>query len=893
VGQKLYPLVVQRVVQLAKPDDVSGSTSVGEAVMPELTKLFRTHPPHSGEYILTSMEVVLQPVYRPTWSVSLLPLAVILQSSPNADVISQLLRLQTLMPQPIQEAVGSIIQGVGLEEFWNYVSWNDDKKQGVISPQQAWILPLLKSSGTVSAIRPNMAFFQGRVLGVARQCDAYATTNPSPANKSRVVDIWSLLTCCCCSGASQDFAKEFPALAPILVRAMGDERYPQLVTVICGALQILVQSIQLSEDENDHRVLSETSTKLLPALFKLVETLKGTSTAPSSKNADSIDEMEDGESESKNATPEDQRVQSVISAIAELARVAPKPFLQGLLKKVLQRLLAVTQSDNTESNKICTLLGLCQALISALDEASVEWVYRAVKPLIRSDEHPARVQKRAYKVMLEICQKHNDFVVDDNHWKELTELLVGSIMTCQVSARHMRLKCMAMIVTGFDASNKQQMDIIPKVVGEVLLCLKDSNGKTREAAYQLLLSLSVAMSDMTKYFTVIAAALGAETPHMRSAAVMAMSRLVFEYAREDDVVHGMLPMMLQTVLVLFDENSREVVKSVIGFVRVSVAAMTKDQLEPLLPSVTDGLLKYHRGKGRFRAKIKIIIKKLVRIYGYDKLMPLVPESDTRLLTHMRKLSERAARRKAAQHPEGKGESNDFEQMMESDEDDSDDGRTLMTGATRFTELTGRSSKSVRSATAARSEMKNVRSKAASTIASSRTLSEGPRLKDDRDGEVLDMLDPSMSKSVRFAIDEESDDDSDGGIMEFDDLGRLIVRDDLGENKAHVAHREEEVEGEDDENLEIRGVKKRKLTKFESAKIARDEAQKKRNKKTVQALGAAYKSKKSGGDVKKKGQKFEPYAFVPLDAKSYTKKNRRKAVDSMATVVRTGGKRKRN
>ena len=40
------------------------------------------------------------------------------------------------------------------------------------------------------------------------------------------------------------------------------------------------------------------------------------------------------------------------------------------------------------------------------------------------------------------------------------------------------------------------------------------------------------------------------------------------------------------------------------------------------------------------------------------------------------------------------------------------------------------------------------------------------------------------------------------------------------------------------------------------------------------------------------QKFEPYAYMPLDGKSYTKKNRRGAVEKMATVVRGGAKRKR-
>jgi ribosomal RNA-processing protein 12 len=934
VANKLLPLSVQMLVQLAKPNPMEDATSavvVAEGVFPQLTKLIRTEllVPDSlvtcYAELLSSLEVVvLQPIYRPTWSVSLMPLALMIQAQQQhegadveneevANLVAVLIQRHTEEEaavhhqQAIEEAVGALIQGVGLERFWKWISWQDEvvkkankKKQqvpDVISPNKAWLLPLLKTSGTAaSTTPPHLEFFQTTILGLARDCDAQVS---SPHKTARVMDLWSLLSCFCAQ-PPPDFADVFPGLAQTLVRAMGDARYPQIVTIICNSLKTLAETMR---ESNDEEVLSKVSTKLLPALFKLVETLQGTTMGDVKKKPKKDDEVEDDnemdvEEENKSTSdnsknPEDQRVQSVTAAIAELARLAPQPYVQSLLKKVIQRLLTATQSDENESEKICTLLGLSQALVSseALDEDAVTLLYRAVKPFIRSDEHLPRVQKRAYKALLEICKHHPKFATETDRLAELTDLLVGSLMTCQVSARHLRLKCMTVVVKGFDSSNKEQMEIIPKVIGEVLLCLKDSNGKTRESGYQLLLAMANVMDDMPNYFKTIAAALGAQTTHMRSAAVMAMSRLVFEFSRTDATVHAMLPMMLETVIVLFDENSREVIKSVVGFVRVCVAAMSEDQLEPILPEVVGGLFKYHKGKERFRAKIKIILKKLVRVYGYDKIIPYVPESDTRLLTHMRKLEERAARRRAAQRAEGAPETEDFDDMMESDEEDSDDGKTLMTGLTKFTAMTGRTGKSVRTAAL---EKKSMRSRAESTVATSRTKSEGPRLQNDRDGKVLDMLDPSMAKSVRFAADDDDDGDSDGGMMEFDELGRLVVPDDMLEESISQAPPARDEDG-DDEILEIRGIKKRKLSKFESAKNSREATQKKKgaNNKQVRSLGAAYKSKKAGGDVMKKGQKFEPYAFVPLDGKSYTKKNRRQAVESMSTVVRGGGgKRKR-
>lgn len=203
-------------------------------------------------------------------------------------------------------------------------------------------------------------------------------------------------------------------------------------------------------------------------------------------------------------------------------------------------------------------------------------------------------------------------------------------------------------------------------------------------------------------------------------------------------------------------------------------------------------------------------------------------------------------------------------MMESDEEDSDDGRTMMTGATKFTEMTGRTGKSIRTAAIERHEQKTLRSKAASTLATTRTKGEGggPRLTNDRDGNVLDMLDPGMGKSVRLAAGDDGESDGDSGAMEFDDVGRLIVPDDMEESSAPAQKDDDEV---DDENLEICGLKKRRISKFESAKNTRDEVQRAKNskKKGAPTLGAAYKSRKSGGDVQKKNQQFEPYVLCRL------------------------------
>jgi ribosomal RNA-processing protein 12 len=163
------------------------------------------------------------------------------------------------------------------------------------------------------------------------------------------------------------------------------------------------ESRQSLESQQDNEVLSNVSTKILPSLFKLVETL----IQDSSPNAPSDDAMdEDGAPISKKQQANDQQnmqfVESVTDAIGYHARVCPREFLQNLFKKVVQKLLVASTegaegTDKEENNlRMCSLLDLAKSLVASgsLDEASLSLLFRAIRPLLISDEHDPRVQKR-------------------------------------------------------------------------------------------------------------------------------------------------------------------------------------------------------------------------------------------------------------------------------------------------------------------------------------------------------------------------------------------------------------------------------------------------------------------------------------------------------------------
>lgn len=206
--------------------------------------------------------------------------------------------------------------------------------------------------------------------------------------------------------------------------------------------------------QEDYDVLSKISTKILPSLFKLVESLIHSS-VPDALEDDAMETDDVQSSKEKQSISSNQKniqfVESVTDAVGYLARKCPREFLQNLFKKVIQRLLvASTEATTDESEekkdapivfRLCSLLGLSQALVAsgALDDGSLSLLYRAIRPFVRTDEHDSRVQKRAYKVLAEICQRHAGFVTSNDRLGEMIDLIVESILTAQVSARNMRL----------------------------------------------------------------------------------------------------------------------------------------------------------------------------------------------------------------------------------------------------------------------------------------------------------------------------------------------------------------------------------------------------------------------------------------------------------------------
>jgi hypothetical protein len=484
VAQKLYPLALQTVVH-ASSANTNGGNGDDDTVYRCSLELQRMNQlclskiiPPSQNLLLPcadSMKLLLHFKNRNHWnhllqsySDFIVQLNLLLNSDKSTDiqkqqysgVVSSMIDrlVETHLAKhsndpgaipDIEYAVGSIIEGIGIEKFLLFCSPLDKSgtstttdntnttasKGGArgLRPARLWIINLLKSRGAkYYSEQPtyHLAFFQSHILNLARKCDAAAATlssssvtnNQQQLQKQACIDLWSLLAFFCANPV--DIQATLPALVPTMLRAIQDVRYhPHLVFIICNSIKALAsgatQRLNESDQHNishtatltnqtrlqgDIQVLSEMSVKLLPTLFKMVENVVATPVSKESSNS-----VPDNNTAFHSCASMEQQerilcTNSLTEAIAELARVAPPDYLQSLFKKVMHRLVLSIQQqqqdskDTTKSSGVEAYLYLSQALVASrsLDgHSSVDLLYRSIKPLIRTDEQCVKTQKSA------------------------------------------------------------------------------------------------------------------------------------------------------------------------------------------------------------------------------------------------------------------------------------------------------------------------------------------------------------------------------------------------------------------------------------------------------------------------------------------------------------------
>ena len=115
--------------------------------------------------------------------------------------------------------------------------------------------------------------------------------------------------------------------------------------------------------------------------------------------------------------------------------------------------------------------------------------------------------------------------------------------------------------------------------------------------------------------------------------------------------------ILTTMLVFLTSANREIVKSILGFVKLAIHTLPVDVMRPHLSQLVPALLgRSHDHKNHFKAKVRHIFERMLRRFGWDEVYAFAKESEAaKVLVNVKKRKERAKRKKARQGDDDENE----------------------------------------------------------------------------------------------------------------------------------------------------------------------------------------------------------------------------------------------
>lgn len=530
-----------------------------------------------------------------------------------------------------------------------------------------------------------------------------------------------------------------------------------------------------------------------------------------------------------------------------------------------------------------TMLDLLIVFVPHLPPAQSASLFTATSTKDLLEHEDATVQKKAYRLLkrlLEAGQLGAAGSGDKLH--EFVERLNEVATQVGPGAQRDRLQLLSTLVQELP---KDRLHLIPEILSEAVLGTKEVNEKARDAGFDLLVVMGHKMAEggsvkqavqvsedsdelvertvdanAQEYITMVAAGLTGTTPHMISASINALSRLLFEFKNE--VSNELISELVATVIVFVGSKNREIVKSALGFVKVAVVALPTDTVEPHLEALVPALLGWvHDQKNHFKLKTIHIFERMFRKFGYENVHSFAPEGGERkVIENLKKRKDRAKRKKATAEEENKApkttSGNAFDDILYNS--DSDDGEEEQADEDDrpFKAMGKRAQR--RAAAAAEAETEYIRDEGDDPMdLLSRSIAGGvtrdPKAEQRKRKPGQDAAHFKTDKSGKMVIEDDGS-DSDGPADDGADEGNAYLQSMRG------------IEGAARTN---RGLKFNKNTKrareeereAELMDVDEDKGTNKKKKKAIGRLGEEFRSRRGKGDVKKDG--VDPYAYVPI------------------------------
>ncbi|KAI8061708.1 NUC173 domain-containing protein [Gongronella butleri] len=540
------------------------------------------------------------------------------------------------------------------------------------------------------------------------------------------------------------------------------------------------------------------------------------------------------------------------------------------------------QDTNTPPPMAQTMLDLAIIMIPFLDAESAQLLYNGTMTSLLDKEDAPLLQKKGYKILNHLMDVPNGQQVIAAHLDDLQTRLLEATATCTPSARKDRIKTIMHVVRAVDSSD---LHFLPCILSEVVISLKEGNEKCRAFAFTTLVDMGNRMNQggiiktskipgmpadapdapatLREFFTMLTAGLAGTTSQMVGATITALSRVFFEF--KDELPGELLSELLQTINVFVASNNREVVKGALGYIKVCIVVLDAEILGPQLDVLVSHLIKCSHQHRVFKLKLRHVLERLIRRFGYDAVAHLVPEDDKKLIANIQKRRLRAKRQKKER------QDNDEDEDMEEDE---------IAHAHTAKKVSGFHDAYEEVVYGSESELESDDEHQPATKDTPANKKKGANGRGDtfiRDrmdnGGVLDLLDRSALAQITSSKPSAQRRTTAKNAFREDDTGRLVI--DAGNQAAQESEEEEQQEDYYMEAMRSAdGFVRDRRNRIKFKKGAKTDdigddmdvdagaAKTPKPKAKYEKLGKEFRSKRAGGDVKRKGQS-DPYAYVPL------------------------------
>ena len=252
----------------------------------------------------------------------------------------------------------------------------------------------------------------------------------------------------------------------------------------------------------------------------------------------------------------------ILRCINAYLSITPMPELADTFAKVstmLESSLAEskpqTQADKQKQQKAedkmpptsHTFMDLIITMAIYLPRESFATLFNMAALIVAKDEDP-QLQKKAYKLIPRLAESDSGKAALQERNAELQHLLLSSAEKACAAARRDRLAAITQII---DFIPKSDLHFVPSILSEVVISAKEVNEKARTAAFDLLVLMGEKMqqggtvlnskvahmpadapdvtASLEEYLTMVSAGLAGTTPHMISASITALTRILYHF----------------------------------------------------------------------------------------------------------------------------------------------------------------------------------------------------------------------------------------------------------------------------------------------------------------------------------------------------------------------------